>query len=118
MGRCGCLPACLLAKQGLVCVVLGRCLSSFFFLSSPALQVRVEQVLMSGPPPLLSFRLAQLLAFYLYTVETLLGPTSQLAGARCARWGSAAAGQPFLRSALAPSHLHPPTYLPTHWIHA
>ena len=35
---------------------------------------------MGAPPPLLSFRLAQLLAFYLYTVETLLGPSSQLAG--------------------------------------
>lgn len=43
-------------------------------------QVRIEQVLMSSPPPLLCFRLSQLLAFYLATVEALLGPGSQLAG--------------------------------------
>lgn len=44
-------------------------------------QVRIEQVLMSSPPPLLCFRLSQLLAFYLGTVEGLLGAGSQLAGA-------------------------------------
>ena len=36
---------------------------------------------MSSPPPLLCFRLSQLLAFYLSTVEGLLGAGSQLAGA-------------------------------------
>ncbi|PRW32513.1 Conserved oligomeric Golgi complex subunit 6 isoform A [Chlorella sorokiniana] len=45
------------------------------------LRVRIEQVLMSSPPPLLCFRLAQLLAFYLGTVEGLLGAGSQLAEA-------------------------------------
>ncbi|PSC76084.1 Conserved oligomeric Golgi complex subunit 6 [Micractinium conductrix] len=45
------------------------------------LKVRIEQVLMSSPPPLLCFRLAQLLAFYLETVEPLLGAGSQLADA-------------------------------------
>ena len=35
---------------------------------------------MSSPPPLLSFRLSQLLPFYLGTVEGLLGAGSQLAG--------------------------------------
>lgn len=54
----------------------------------PSLQVRIEQVLMSSPPPLLCFRLAQLLAFYLATVEGLLGAGSQLAGGR----GAAAPG--------------------------
>ena len=53
-------------------------------LSAPA-QVRVEQVLMSSPPPLLCFRLSQLLAFYLATVEGLLGGGSQLAGAPVGR---------------------------------
>jgi hypothetical protein len=42
--------------------------------------VRIEQVLMSSPSPLLCFRLSQLLAFYLSTVEGLLGAGSQLAG--------------------------------------
>lgn len=50
------------------------------------LQVRIEQVLMSSPPPLLCFRLAQLLAFYLETVEPLLGAGSQLAGRAWRRW--------------------------------
>ena len=36
---------------------------------------------MSSPPPLLCFRLAQLLAFYLGTVEGVLGAGSQLAEA-------------------------------------
>ncbi|KAL4424572.1 hypothetical protein ABPG77_009156 [Micractinium sp. CCAP 211/92] len=45
------------------------------------LKVRIEQVLRSSPPPLLCFRLAQLLAFYLSTVESLLGAGSQLAEA-------------------------------------
>lgn len=49
-------------------------------LGSPSPQVRIEQVLRSSPPPLLCFRLAQLLAFYLSTVESLLGAGSQLAG--------------------------------------
>lgn len=44
-------------------------------------KVRIEQVLMSSPPPLLCFRLTQLLAFYLATVESLLGAGSQLAEA-------------------------------------
>lgn len=35
---------------------------------------------MSSPSPLLCFRLSQLLAFYLSTVEGLLGAGSQLAG--------------------------------------
>ncbi|KAI3423947.1 hypothetical protein D9Q98_009781 [Chlorella vulgaris] len=45
------------------------------------LKVRIEQVLMSSPSPLLCFRLSQLLAFYLSTVEGLLGAGSQLAEA-------------------------------------
>jgi hypothetical protein len=45
-----------------------------------AVQVRSEQVLLSSPPPLLCFRLAQLLTFYLHTVEGMLGGGSQLAG--------------------------------------
>ncbi|KAL4421302.1 hypothetical protein ABPG75_010593 [Micractinium tetrahymenae] len=45
------------------------------------LKVRIEQVIMSSPPPLLCFRLSQLLAFYLQTVEGLLGAGSQLAEA-------------------------------------
>ncbi len=32
-------------------------------------QVRIEQVLISGPPLLLSFKLGQLLAFYRDTIE-------------------------------------------------
>lgn len=44
-------------------------------------QVRIEQVLLSSPPPLLCFRLSQLLSFYLTTVEPLLGPSSQLSEA-------------------------------------
>jgi hypothetical protein len=50
-----------------------------------AAQVRIEQVLMSAPPPLLAFRLSQLLAFYTSTVESLLGAGSQLAGGRACR---------------------------------
>ena len=42
--------------------------------------MRIEQVLLSSPPPMLCFRLAQLLAFYLHTVERMLGGGSQLAG--------------------------------------
>ena len=45
------------------------------------LRVRIEQVLMSAPAPLLCFRLAQLLSFYLATVERLAGAGSQLAEA-------------------------------------
>ncbi|GAB4822825.1 hypothetical protein N2152v2_009871 [Parachlorella kessleri] len=45
------------------------------------LKVRIEQVLLSSPPPMLCFRLAQLLAFYLHTVERMLGGGSQLADA-------------------------------------
>ena len=51
----------------------------------PLAQVRIEQVLMSSPPPLLCFRLSQLLTFYLATVEGLLGAGSQLAGAWAGR---------------------------------
>ncbi len=42
-------------------------------------QVRIEQVLLSSPPPLLAFRLGQLLGFYLATVQALLGAHSHLA---------------------------------------
>lgn len=73
----------------------GSAMIAWLHLGSPALhfssfacpfrpllpQVRIEQVLMSSPPPLLCFRLSQLLAFYLGTVEGLLGAGSQLAGA-------------------------------------
>lgn len=51
---------------------------------------------MSSPPPLLCFRLSQLLAFYLGTVEGLLGAGSQLAGALaacCAVCGLGLAGK-------------------------
>lgn len=41
---------------------------------------------MSSPTPLLCFRLSQLLAFYLGTVEGLLGAGSQLAGALATCW--------------------------------
>ena len=60
-------------------------------------QVRIEQVLMSSPPPLLCFRLTQLLAFYLATVESLLGG-GQPAG-RCA-WAA------LVRAAAVCSVLH------------
>lgn len=43
---------------------------------------------MSSPPPLLCFRLSQLLAFYLCTVEGMLGAGSQLAGAARAACGA------------------------------
>jgi hypothetical protein len=62
------------------------------FPAPPSLQVRIEQVLMSSPPPLLCFRLAQLLAFYLATVEGLLGAGSQLAGGRGTAAPALAAG--------------------------
>jgi hypothetical protein len=45
------------------------------------LRVRVEQVLMSAPPPLLAFRLQQLLAFHLGTANALLGGGSRLSEA-------------------------------------
>lgn len=45
------------------------------------LRVRLEQVLMSSPPPLLCFRLSHLLTFYLRTVDGMLGVSSQLADA-------------------------------------
>lgn len=47
----------------------------------------MEQVLLSSPPPLLCFRLSQLLAFYLHTVEHMLGGGSQLAGGLQGRAG-------------------------------
>jgi hypothetical protein len=47
----------------------------------PPMQVRIEQVLMSTPPPLVCFRLAQLLTFYGQTMDQLLGSNSQLSGA-------------------------------------
>eukprot|EP00887_Chlorella_sp_A99_P005804 scaffold1.g5804.t1 len=45
------------------------------------LKVRIEQVLLSSPPPLLCFRLSQLLSFYLTIVEPMLGHASQLCDA-------------------------------------
>jgi hypothetical protein len=42
------------------------------------LRVRIEQVLMTTPPLLLCFQLAQLHAFYLGLITRIIGPGAQL----------------------------------------
>lgn len=42
------------------------------------LRMRIEQILMASPSPLLCFKLSQLLSFYLYTIDGILGFSSQL----------------------------------------
>ena len=59
-------------------VTLSQLLSTVFEGICRPLRVRIEQVLMSSPPPLLSFRLSQLLVFYLRTVDAMLGVASPL----------------------------------------
>jgi hypothetical protein len=55
-----------------------RLLDSVFESICRPLRVRIEQVLMSSPPPLLCFRLSQLLTFYVATADAMLGLSSQL----------------------------------------
>lgn len=69
------------AGLGCICPLCPSCVHPSRPPTHPRVQVRIEQVLMSSPPPLLCFRLSQLLAFYLSTVERLLGGASQLAEA-------------------------------------
>ena len=59
-------------------ITIAQLLSIIFEGICRPLRVRLEQVLMSSPPPLLSFRLAQLLVFYLHTVDGMLGVSSPL----------------------------------------
>jgi conserved oligomeric Golgi complex subunit 6 len=61
--------------------LIPRMLDTVFESVCKPLRVRLEQVLLTSPPPLLSFRLSQLLLFYLNTVDALLGPLSQLSEA-------------------------------------
>lgn len=42
------------------------------------LKLRLEQILMSSPPPLLNFQLSRLIQFYLHTVDSVLGTQSKL----------------------------------------
>lgn len=59
-------------------ITISQLLSIVFEGICRPLRVRLEQVLLSSPPPLLSFRLAQLLVFYLHTVDGMLGVSSPL----------------------------------------
>ncbi len=59
-------------------ITISQLLSIVFEGICRPLRVRIEQVIISSPPPLLSFRLAQLVAFYLHTVDSMLGVTSPL----------------------------------------
>lgn len=60
---------------------LSKLLDSIFESICRPLKVRIEQVLMSSPPPLLCYRISQLLSFYLNTVDSMLGADSQLSDA-------------------------------------
>lgn len=68
-------------------LTLVQLLDSIFESICRPLKVRIEQVLMSTPPPLLCFRLSQLLTFYLKTVDGMLGANSQLSGMYSQVWG-------------------------------
>ncbi|KAL4547594.1 hypothetical protein Ndes2526B_g06835 [Nannochloris sp. 'desiccata'] len=59
-------------------ITISQLLSIVFEGICRPLRVRIEQVIISSPPPLLSFRLAQLVAFYLHTVDGMLGVASPL----------------------------------------
>jgi conserved oligomeric Golgi complex subunit 6 len=59
-------------------ITISQLLSIVFEGICRPLRVRIEQVIISSPPPLLSFRLAQLIAFYLHTVDSMLGVASPL----------------------------------------
>lgn len=59
-------------------ITISKLLSIVFEGICRPLRVRIEQVIISSPPPLLSFRLAQLVAFYLHTVDGMLGVASPL----------------------------------------
>lgn len=58
-----------------------RMLDSIFESICRPLKVRIEQVLMSSPKPMLCFRLSQLLTFYLKIVDSMLGESNQLSEA-------------------------------------
>ena len=66
------------AQEASQSITMQQLLATVFEGICRPLRVRVEQVLMSSPPPLLSFRVAQLLGFYLQTVDGMLGVTSPL----------------------------------------
>jgi len=59
-------------------ITISQLLSIVFEGICRPLRVRIEQIVISSPPPLLSFRLAQLVAFYLHTVDGMLGVASSL----------------------------------------
>jgi hypothetical protein len=71
-------PAGAAGEEGGGAPSVAQLLDSVFESICRPLRVRIEQVLMSSPPPLLCFRLAQLLAFYVATADGMLGPASQL----------------------------------------
>lgn len=67
------------SSEALSCALL---LDRIFESICRPMKVRIEQVLMMGPPPLLlCYQLSQLLAFYLRLVCDMLGPAAQLSGA-------------------------------------
>ena len=72
-------------------------------------QVRIEQVLMSGPPLLLCFALGQLLGFYRDTLAAVLGPAAALvATLRACRAFAARSFQEQLQAAGAQLTRYPP----------